>query len=313
LLFFFFFFFKFLFFLRIIVSEIILRIFDLINETTLIEHDNNDPINTILLNTTTKNLTHLKTHLSQKLTRSKPNLIGKIQFKNVWFRFPTRSTFTLKGLSFTTEPNSNYAIVGASGSGKSTIFQLLLRFYDPDQGEILIDGIDIKTIDLEHLRDFFGFIKQEPELFNGSLKYNIQYNRYATQLNEIEDACDTSNSTEFIELHSEGIERDLGNRGDVLSGGQRQRIAIARVLLRRPKVFLFDEATSALDANSEKIVQSAIDSVTREHASISIAHRFSTIENVDCVFVIDKGKVAEQGSYGDLMKRKGVFYRLSLD
>lgn len=208
---------------------------------------------------------------------------------------------------------TNCAIVGASGAGKSTIFQLLLRFYDINRGQILIDGYDIRAIDLEHLRSFFGLIKQEPELFNGTIRYNIKYNRDQATEEEIRKVCEISNSEEFIKLHEEGINRDVGNRGDVLSGGQKQRVTIARVLLRNPRVFLFDEATSALDSNSEIVVQRAIEKIWENHSSFTIAHRFSTIKNCDVIYVLQRGTVAEQGSYNELMEKKGIFFDMSVD
>ena len=231
----------------------------------------------------------------------------------MWFKFPTRNTFTLKGLSLKFKMGSNCAIVGASGSGKSTLFQLLLRFYDVDRGEILIDGVNVRSIDLGHLRSFFGLIKQEPELFNGTMQSNIQYNRENSDAGQIERVCQISNCDEFVEMHPEGLERDMGNRGDVLSGGQKQRVTIARVLLRNPKVFLFDEATSALDSNSEEVVQNAIEKIREQHSSLTIAHRFSTIKSCDWVFVIEKGVVAEQGTYDFLIQKKGLFFEMASD
>ena len=188
-----------------------------------------------------------------------------------------------------------------------------MRFYNPTKGEIFIDGYEIRTINLHHLRSFFGLIKQEPEIFNGSIGYNIKYNANDKSGKEIQDACNTSNSQEFIDLHNEGLERNCGNRGDALSGGQKQRLTIARVLLRNPSIYLFDEATSALDSNSEKIVQNAIEKIWGNHSSLSIAHRFSTIKNCDIIFVIEKGKVAEKGTYDQLMINKGIFFGLAVD
>lgn len=236
-----------------------------------------------------------------------------MEFQDVWFRFPTRKAFTLKGLNLEFHANSNCAIVGSSGSGKSTIFQLLLRFYDPTRGRILIDGHDIRSINLKHLRSFFGLIKQEPELFNGSIGYNIQYNLESVTEEQMSEASRVSNSEEFIEVHSDGLARNAGNRGDVLSGGQKQRLTIARALIRRPAVFLFDEATSALDSSSERIVQNAIEKIAQDNSSITIAHRLSTIQNSDRIFVLHSGRVAEQGTYSELMQRKGIFFDLARD
>ena len=260
-----------------------------------------------------KLINKIKDDKNNKENRNTPELKGNIEFKNVWFKFPTRNTYTLRGLNLQFQMGSNCAIVGTSGSGKSTLFQLLLRFYNPNKGEIFIDGHEIRTIDLQHLRSFFGLIKQEPEIFNGSVGYNIIYNTKGKTEDQIQHACKTSNAQEFIEMHNEGLERSGGNRGDALSGGQKQRLTIARVLLKQPTVYLFDEATSALDSNSEKVVQNAIEKIWGSHSSLTIAHRFSTIKNCDEIFVIEKGKVAEKGTYDQLMMRKGIFYGLAID
>ena len=255
----------------------------------------------------------IKADIEEKSDRLRPDLEGNIEFKDVWFRFPIRNTYTLRGLNLEFRVGTNCALVGASGAGKSTIFQLLLRFYDVNKGQILIDGYDIRSIDLEHLRSFFGLIKQEPELFNGTIRYNIKYNKDDATEEEIMRVCEQSNSTEFLKLHEEGIDRDAGNRGDVLSGGQKQRVTIARVLLRTPKVFLFDEATSALDSNSEVVVQKAIEKIWQNNSSLTIAHRFSTIKNCDIIYVLQRGRVVEQGSYDELMNKEGIFFDMAVD
>lgn len=255
----------------------------------------------------------MEAELAIKTSRIKPELKGDIEFKNVWFKFPTRKNYTLRNLNLKFNAGSNCAVVGTSGSGKSTIFQLLLRFYNVNKGEILLDGININKIDLKYLRNFFGLIKQDPEVLNGTIEYNIRYNSVDKTSEEIENSCEISNSKEFIEMHEEGLQRDVGNRGDALSGGQKQRLTIARVILKDPKVFLFDEATSALDTHSEKIVQNAIEKIWGNHSSLTIAHRISTIKQCDNIFVMDKGRIAEQGTYDQLMMRKGIFYNLAVD
>lgn len=255
----------------------------------------------------------IRADIQEKADRLRPELEGNIEFRDVWFKFPIRNSYTLRGLNLDFKVGTNCALVGASGAGKSTIFQLLLRFYDVNRGQILIDGYDIRSIDLEHLRSFFGLIKQEPELFNGTIRYNIKYNKDDATEEEIQRVCELSNSTEFLALHAEGVDRDAGNRGDVLSGGQKQRVTIARVLLRTPKVFLFDEATSALDSNSEKIVQRAIEKIWENNSSFTIAHRFSTIKNCDLIYVLQRGTVVEQGNYEELMEKKGIFFNMAVD
>ena len=294
-------------------------IFGYINDVPSIEYDSKDELYAKAKTMSSKKkeiqefIDKVINDQEEKEKRIKPELSGDIEFKNVWFKFPTRNAFTLKNLNLKFKMGSNCAIVGSSGSGKSTIFQLLLRFYNPTKGQIFIDGHEIRTIDLHHLRSFFGLIKQEPEVFNGTLGYNIKYNSNDKSEEEIKKVCDTSNSTEFIELHNEGLERSAGNRGDALSGGQKQRLTIARVLLRNPTIYLFDEATSALDSNSEKVVQNAIEKIWNKNSSLTIAHRFSTIKNCDRIFVIDKGRVKEMGTYDELMMKKGIFYGLAID
>ena len=295
------------------------NIFSYINEVPELEFDPHDPLYAKAKAFQSKDedfkqfINKVNENHKVKTSRVAPELQGNIEFKNVWFKFPTRNKYTLRGFNLKFTTGSNCAIVGASGSGKSTIFQLLMRFYDPNKGQILIDGHDIKTIDLRHLRSFFGLIKQEPEIFNGNIGYNIVYNTENKTEEDIQNACNTSNSQEFIDLHNEGRERSAGNRGDALSGGQKQRLTIARVILRNPKIYLFDEATSALDSHSEKVVQNAIEKIWGSNSSLTIAHRFSTIKNCDKIFVMQRGKVAEKGTYDELMMRKGIFYGLAVD
>ena len=289
-------------------------IFKVINQIEKIEFDPNDPLIVEAQKMVdSAEYEELRADIQKKTDRLRPELQGNIEFKDVWFRFPVRSDYTLRGLSLQFNVGTNCAIVGASGAGKSTIFQLLLRFYDVNKGQILIDGYDIRSIDLKHLRSFFGLIKQEPELFNGTIRYNIKYNLEDATEEEIRRVCEISNSEEFITAHEEGFERDVGNRGDVLSGGQKQRVTIARVLLRNPRVFLFDEATSALDSNSEIVVQRAIEKIWSDHSSFTIAHRFSTIKKCDVIYVLERGTVVEQGGYDELMAKKGIFFEMSVD
>ena len=242
----------------------------------------------------------------------KPETIHRIEVNNIWFTFPQRDTPILKGLSISLETKKAVAIVGESGSGKSTVMQLLLRFYQPIRGKILIDGVDIREFDLKHLRSLFGNVRQEPFLFAGTIEYNLVYNSPQFSREEINRALEASNSMEFVSLLQEGISYNVGNRGEKLSGGQKQRIAIARCLVRSPQVFLFDEATSALDSKSEAQVQEAIEKVTETSGSLTIAHRFSTIKRSDRIYLVKAGRVAEKGTYDELIKMKGEFYQLAL-
>lgn len=241
----------------------------------------------------------------------KPPVVGKIEFKNVDFTYSGRKNRVLSHLNFTIPPNQSSAFVGGSGSGKSTIMQLLLRFYDTQKGKILIDGVDIKEMDIAYLRTIFGIVRQEPTLFNGTIDYNVKYNSTDISDADVRRACEAANAIEFIEGTPDGFNRDVGNRGEKMSGGQKQRIAIARVLVRNPKILLFDEATSALDSHSEVVVQNALEQISKGRASISIAHRISTIKNSDTIFVLETGKMIEQGNYTYLMNKKGRFAELA--
>jgi len=241
----------------------------------------------------------------------KPLITGKIEFQNVDFTYVGRKNKVLNHLNFLIPPNQSSAFVGGSGSGKSTIMQLLLRFYDPQKGQILIDGVNIKDMDIAYLRTIFGIVRQEPTLFNGTIEYNVKYNSNVISQEDVRRACEAANAMEFIEGTPDGFNRDVGNRGEKMSGGQKQRIAIARVLVRNPKILLFDEATSALDSNSEVIVQNALEEISKGRASISIAHRISTIKNSDIIFVLETGKMIEQGNYAYLMNNKGRFAELA--
>lgn len=246
---------------------------------------------------------------------------GKIQFKHVWFKYPTRKDYIFADVSFTINAGENVAFAGPSGMGKSTAVQLLLRFYDPQRGEILLDDVNIKDINLKSLRHIFGLVGQEPYLFNNSIKYNIMYNCYDTNMDQIREASTKSNAINFIEKDEEveqvsdenakdatGFNRPVGVKGGNLSGGQKQRVAIARAILREPTVFLYDEATSALDAHAETLVQEALNKLAEGKTTISIAHRISVIKDCDVIFVINKKKIAEQGTYHDLMAKKGLFW-----
>lgn len=242
----------------------------------------------------------------------KPNLEGNIEFRNVSFHYKGRKNWVLRNLNLKMDANKSYALVGASGCGKSTIMQMLLRFYDPDKGSILIDGYDIREINLQYLRSLFGTVRQEPSLFNGTIAYNIKYNMNNITLDNMRNAALQASAIEFIDSVPEGFERDVGNRGEKLSGGQKQRIAIARIIARKPNIYLFDEATSALDSKSEEVVQQAIENISKDTTSITIAHRISTIKHVYKIFMFEKGVVKEEGSYQELIDLKQHFYKMAL-
>ncbi|KAK0401518.1 hypothetical protein QR680_015832 [Steinernema hermaphroditum] len=236
---------------------------------------------------------------------------GRISVRGVTFHYPARPDIPiLKGISFDVNPGETIALVGSSGCGKSTIVQLLLRYYNPISGSITVDGHDIADINIRYLRNLIGIVSQEPILFNCSIRQNIEYgNDYVTE-EELRSACRKANAEIFIKSLPEGYETLVGDRGTQLSGGQKQRIAIARALVRDPKILLLDEATSALDAESESIVQEALDKASQGRTTIIIAHRLSTIRNADKIIAIKEGEVQEVGKHDELMDRKGLYYDL---
>lgn len=315
--------------------------------------------------------------------RSADNIEGVIEFRNVWFRYPTRKEdFVLRGLNITINPNESVALVGESGCGKSTFVSLLMRFYDVDFGEILIDGINIKEYNLHSLRKKISLVMQEPSIFNYSILENILYGKLDASNSEVVNATDTANCKEFIEKGSlkgiddtpdgilkfmkdnkdemveiigeakyneeldvvkkiveqeskkgvfqakqgdidqraqslkdvelvDGFNLQCGIKGGKLSGGQKQRVAIARTLIRQPSILLLDEATSALDESNQKKVQLAIENAMKNRTVVIIAHRMSTIERCSKVFVLEHGKVAEEGNFNDLKQSGGKFAQLS--
>ncbi|MEZ5044345.1 MAG: ABC transporter transmembrane domain-containing protein [Saprospiraceae bacterium] len=228
-------------------------------------------------------------------------LKGEVVYEDVNFSYPTRKDITvLKKVSFRIEPGRKIALVGASGAGKSTIVQLLLRFYDLDEGRILVDGMDIKSFDISDYRQQIAIVPQEVLLFGGTIRENILYGKPNATAEEIENAAKMANAWDFITSFPEGLETIVGERGIKLSGGQRQRIAIARAILKDPAILLLDEATSSLDAESEKGVQDALNKLMKGRTSIIIAHRLSTIRDVDQIYVIEGGEIIEQGTHEEL-------------
>ncbi|KAK7863891.1 hypothetical protein R5R35_007224 [Gryllus longicercus] len=250
----------------------------------------------------------------------KPKILGKVLFRNVHFQYPNRPNVSvLRGLNLSVETGKTLALVGSSGCGKSTVVSLLERFYDPTSGIVQVDGFDIKTLNLPYLRKHIGLVTQEPTLFDCSIWENIAYGVISDDpscsdsdklMPQIIQAARKANIHDFISNLPNGYDTKVGERGTQLSGGQKQRIAIARALIRDPKILLLDEATSALDMQSEKIVQEALDQARQGRTSIVIAHRLSTIQNADCIAVIHRGRVVEQGSHEELMALKGRYYKL---
>jgi ABC-type multidrug transport system fused ATPase/permease subunit len=237
---------------------------------------------------------------------------GKIQFDGVNFSYPTRLQSNIfKNFSLTVQPGTVIAVVGPSGSGKSTIGSLLLRYYDPLAGNIYVDDTNIKDVNLHWWREQVGVVSQEPTLFAGTIAENIAYGRENATLEEIQEAAVKANCASFINTFADRYDTLVGERGVSLSGGQKQRIAIARALLKNPKILILDEATSALDSESEVLVQDALNHLMQGRTVFTIAHRLSTIRSADLVACLGDGGVAELGTYYELLSREdGVFRRL---
>jgi ATP-binding cassette, subfamily B, bacterial len=236
-------------------------------------------------------------------------LNGAIAFDHVSFSYPSRADFpVLKDLSFQIRAGEKIALVGQSGSGKSTIISLLMRFYPVHTGNISVDSAFIQTYNLTHYRSNLGIVPQEVILFGGTIQENIAYGKPGATLEEIKDAARKANALEFIESFPEGIQTLVGERGVKLSGGQRQRIAIARAILKDPAILILDEATSSLDVKSEGLVQQALEKLMEGRTTIVIAHRLSTIKKVDRIFVINEGRLAEMGSHAELTQLNNGIY-----
>ncbi|KAJ4202682.1 hypothetical protein NW759_015332 [Fusarium solani] len=245
------------------------------------------------------------THLPEKCQ-------GKIDFENVHFTYPNRPGYPiLNGLSFSVHPGQHIALVGSSGCGKSTCFALLERLYDPDSGSLKIDGQDIRGLDVAEYRRALAYVSQEPTIYSGTIRDNITLGCGPDETDEaIIQACKDANIYDFISSLPDGLATTVGNRGVMLSGGQKQRIAIARALIRNPRVLLLDEATSALDSTSEKLVQDALEKASRGRTTISVAHRLSFVRSADKIYVIEKGQMVESGTHTELMRMGARYHSL---
>lgn len=236
---------------------------------------------------------------------------GNIEFRNVTFNYESRKEPALKDISFSVPAGKTIALVGRSGSGKTTITNLLTRFYDISQGEILIDNLNIENLSLSSLRDQIALVSQNVHLFNDTIANNITYGRIGEySQSQIEEAAKKANAYDFIMQFENQFDTRIGESGVLLSGGQRQRLAIARALLRDNPILILDEATSALDTESERAIQNALESLQKGRTSIVIAHRLSTIEKADEILVIDNGRILEQGTHEKLLNNKSVYYSL---
>ena len=237
---------------------------------------------------------------------------GAIAINGVRFHYPSRpDTPALNDFSLAVQPGETVALVGPSGSGKSTVFQLLLRFYDPETGQLAIDGVPLAEADPLALRRHIALVSQEAVIFAASVADNVRYARPEASFDEVQAACRAAFADEFIAGLPQGYDTDLGERGVRLSGGQRQRIAIARAILADRPVLLLDEATSALDAESERMVQQALDGLMRQRTTVVIAHRLATVQKADRIVVMDGGRIVQQGSHADLIAADGLYARLA--
>ena len=233
---------------------------------------------------------------------------GEVEFRNVWFCYEP-DQWILKDLNLTVRPGEKIAIVGATGAGKSTLVDLVQRFYDPQQGNVTIDGYDVKTVDLKSLRTQIGIVPQDPILMKGTIAFNISYGYHAAP-EEIHHAAQIAGISDFIESLPNGYETEVGIRGVTVSGGQRQRIAIARAIVRNPRIIILDEATSSLDAAVEHQIQEAMDKAMEGRTSFIIAHRLSTIMNADRILYLENGHIVEEGTHQELLERKGAYQKL---
>lgn len=238
------------------------------------------------------------------------NFKGHIEFRNVSFKYPTRDVYVLRNVSFEIKPGQMGALVGHSGSGKSTSVQLLERYYDAEEGLVLLDGEDIRTLDPRWLHNVISLVQQEPSLFQMTVKENIKYGAPNATDEEVYAAAEIASARHFIDKLDHGFDQQVGDKGAALSGGQRQRVAIARAVIRNPVILITDEATSALDAASEKKVQKALDKVMEGRTAVIVAHRLSTIRNAHVIYVFDAGEIKEVGNHDSLVQLHGYYYNL---
>lgn len=246
--------------------------------------------------------------------KDKPNAMNKQNFEkeitleNVSFRYGTE--WVLKDFNLRVPKGNTVALVGQSGSGKSTVANLVTRFYDVNEGKIMVDGVDVKDISIESLRKLQGLVTQDSILFNDTVKGNLMIANESASDEELIDALKVANAWEFVSELPEGMDTNIGDGGNKLSGGQKQRLSIARAVLKNPPIMILDEATSALDTESERLVQKALENMMKNRTSIVIAHRLSTIQNADMIVVLSKGRIVEQGKHSELLAREGIYHSL---
>jgi ATP-binding cassette, subfamily B, bacterial MsbA len=239
---------------------------------------------------------------------NKPEFSEGVRYKNVSFSY--EETLVLKNINLDIHFGKTIALVGQSGSGKTTMADLLPRFYDIQNGEILIDGINIRNMRLNDLRSLIGYVNQSPILFNDSFANNIRFGAENVNKEDIIQAAKIAHAHDFIMEYENGYDTNIGDGGGKLSGGQRQRISIARAILKNPPIMILDEATSALDTESEKLVQQALENLMKNRTSIVIAHRLSTVKNADLICVMSQGEIVEQGKHDELLSLNGIYTKL---
>lgn len=238
------------------------------------------------------------------------NVKGKIEIKDVSFKYNNNNENVLNNISFTINPGQKVALVGPSGGGKTTLCNLIPRFYDVEDGEILVEGIDVRKIKLQSLRSNIGMVQQDVYLFSGTVRENILYGKPDATEQEVIDAAKAAGAYDFIMNLENGFDTYVGERGVMLSGGQKQRISIARVFLKNPPILILDEATSALDNKSEFIVQESLENLAKGRSSLTIAHRLTTVQNADLILVLTEDGIIERGTHQELMEQKGYYYNL---
>jgi subfamily B ATP-binding cassette protein MsbA len=234
---------------------------------------------------------------------------GAVAFRDVGFVYAAEKGAVLHGINIEVKPRTTLAIVGKSGSGKSTLVSLLPRFYDPQEGAVLLDGVDVREYRLADLRNQISVVSQEVVLFNDTIRNNISFGSEATPA-AVEEAARAAYVMEFVDELPEGLETVVGDRGALLSGGQRQRIAIARALLKNSPLLILDEATAALDTQSERRIQAALEQLVRDRTTLVIAHRLSTVEHADRIIVMNEGQIIESGTHDELLAREGHYAQL---
>jgi subfamily B ATP-binding cassette protein MsbA len=238
-----------------------------------------------------------------------PSVRGRVEFRGVHFEYLPGEP-VLQGIDLVAEPGEVVALVGSSGAGKSTLVDLIPRFYDPQQGQVLVDGHDVRTVSLPSLRERLGIVTQEVLLFNDTVRNNIAYGLGDVAQDQLEAAALAANAHDFIMRMPAGYDTLIGDRGTMLSGGQRQRLSIARAILKNPPILILDEATSALDTESEQLVQEAIDRLVRDRTTFVIAHRLSTIRGADRIFALQAGRIVEAGDHTALLAAGGLYAEL---